>query len=56
MQVNSTNLKKILLTPKNGYNNIYIFLGGIAEASIKYIDFFKNNSTIIPKKTKKYFF
>jgi predicted esterase len=43
------------LTPKDGYNNIFIFLGGITEVSNKYFDFFKSNQTIIPKKTKIYF-
>ena len=43
------------LTPKDGYNNIFIFLGGIKEVSNKYFDFFKSNQTIIPKKTKIYF-
>ena len=44
-----------ILIPKKGYNNIFIFLGGISEVSNKYFDFFKSNQTIIPKKTKIYF-
>ena len=46
--------KYATLTPKNGYNNIYIHLGGISETSDKYFDFFKSKSTYIPKKTKIY--
>ena len=52
---NFVNYTYAVLTPKNGYDNIYIFLGGIAEVSNKYFDFFKSNSTIIPKRTKIYF-
>ena len=52
---NVVNYTYAVLTPKNGYDNIYIFLGGIAEVSNKYFDFFKSNSTIIPKRTKIYF-
>lgn len=43
------------LTPKNGYDNIFIFLGGISEVSNKYFEFFKSEKTIIPKQTKIYF-
>ena len=43
------------LTPKGGYNNIYIHLGGISETADKYLNFFKSNRTIIPAKTKLYF-
>ena len=43
------------LTPKNGYNNIYIHLGGISEVANRYFDFFKSKSTYVPKKTKLYF-
>lgn len=52
---NVANYTYAVLTPKNGYDNIYIFLGGISEVSNKYFDFFKSNSTIIPKRTKIYF-
>lgn len=52
---NVTNYTYAVLTPKDGYDNIYIFLGGIAEVSNKYFDFFKSNSTIVPKGTKIYF-
>ena len=51
---NNVNLTYAVLTPKNGYNNIFIFLGGIGEFSFKYIDFFKSNSTFVPKGTKIY--
>lgn len=44
------------LTPQKGYDNIYIHLGGISEISNKYFYFFKGNDTIIPPKTKIYFF
>ena len=43
-----------ILTPKNGYDTIFVFLGGIAETSDQYFEFFQSNSTIIPKKTKIY--
>ena len=51
---NKENYKYATLTPKNGYNNIYIHLGGISETADKYFDFFKSSSTFIPKKTKIY--
>ena len=51
---NVVNYTYAVLTPKNGYDNIYIFLGGISEVSNKYFDFFKSNSTFIPKRTKIY--
>ena len=44
------------LTPKDGYDNILIFLGGISDISNKYFDFFKSKSTFVPKGTKIYFF
>ena len=40
------------LTPKEGYNNIYIHLNGIGETANTYFDFFKSKKTIIPSKTK----
>ena len=49
------NVTYATLTPKNGYKNIFIFLGGISDASNKYFDFFKSNSTFVPKGTKIYF-
>ena len=52
---NVVNYTYATLTPKNGYDNIFIFLGGISEVSNKYFYFFKSNKTIIPKKTKIYF-
>ena len=42
------------LTPKNGYDNIFIFLGGISEVANKYFYLFKSKETMIPKKTKIY--
>ena len=45
-----------ILTPKNGYNNILIFLVGIGNVADEYFGFFKSNSTIVPKKTKIYFY
>ena len=51
---NVVNYTYAVLTPKNGYDNIYIFLAGITEVSNKYFDFFKSNATIIPKRTKIY--
>ena len=46
--------KYATLTPKNGYDNIYIHLGGITQTSNVYFDFFKSTSTYIPKRTKIY--
>ena len=51
---NVTNLLYATLTPKNGYDNILIFLNGITEVSNKYFDYFKSNKTFIPRKTKIY--
>ena len=51
---NITNPLYATLTPKNGYDNILIFLNGISETSDKYFDLFKSNDTFIPKKTKIY--
>ena len=51
---NVTNLVYATLTPKNGYDNILIFLNGITEVSNKYFDYFKSNKTFIPRKTKIY--
>ena len=52
---NIANYSYATLTPKNGYNNIYIHLGGISETANQYFDFFKSKSTYVPKKTKLYF-
>ena len=49
------NLSYATLTPKNGYDNIYIHLGGISEAAVFFLKFFKSNSTFIPKGTKIYY-
>lgn len=43
------------LTPKSGYDNIFIFLGGITESPTKYFEFFESKNTFIPKGTKIYF-
>ena len=43
------------LTPKNGYDHIYIHLGGIYEAVGTFSYFFKSNETFIPKGTKIYY-
>ena len=48
------NLTYAVLTPKGGYDNIFIFLGGISEFARKYFSFFKSNSTFVPKGTKIY--
>ena len=52
---NVANYSYATLTPKNGYDYIFIFLGGIDEPATKYLDFFKSNETIIPKRTKLIF-
>ena len=52
---NIVNITYAILTPKGGYNNILIFLGGISDVSDKYFDFFKSKSTFVPKGTKIYF-
>ena len=44
-----------ILTPKDGYDNILIFLVGISNVANQYVEFFKSNSTIVPKGTKIYF-
>ena len=49
------NLSYATLTPKNGYDNIYIHLGGISEIAAFFFNFFKSNSTFIPKGTKIYY-
>ena len=51
---NILNITYATLTPKDGYDNIMIFLGGIGEVATKYFDFFKSNTTFIPKRTKIY--
>ena len=41
------------LIPKEGFDNILIFLGGISNNSTSFFDFFKNNEeTFVPEKTK----
>ena len=51
---NIENYKYATLTPKKGYNNIYIHLGGISQTADTYFELFKSNLTFIPKKTKIY--
>ena len=51
---NITNVIYATLTPKDGYDKIFIFLHGIAELSTDHLDFFKSNNTFIPKGTKIY--
>lgn len=52
---NVVNVTYATLTPKNGYDNILIFLGGISDVSDKYFSFFKSENTFVPKGTKIYF-
>ena len=52
---NIVNITYATLTPKDGYDNIFIFLGGIGEVANTYFDFFKSTNTFIPKGTKIYF-
>ena len=52
---NVINITYATLTPKDGYDNIFIFLGGISDVATKYFDFFKSTNTFIPKGTKIYF-
>ena len=52
---NIVNITYATLTPKDGYDNIFIFLGGISDIATKYFDFFKSTNTFIPKGTKIYF-
>ena len=52
---NITNLINATLTPKDGYDKIFIFLGGISDVSNLYFDFFRSKNTFIPKGTKIYF-
>ena len=52
---NIVNITYATLTPKDGYDNILIFLGGISDVSHKYFKFFKSQNTFVPKGTKIYF-
>ena len=54
-EVKIFNLSYATLTPKNGYDHIYIHLGGISEFAGFYSDFFISNKTFIPKGTKIYY-
>ena len=49
------NLSYAVLTPKNGYDAIYIHLGGITEIAGYFSRFFQSNSTFIPKGTKIFY-
>ena len=51
---NITNVTYATLTPKGGYDNILIFLGGIGNVANQYFDLFKGNNTFVPKRTKIY--
>ena len=51
---NITNITYATLTPKGGYDNILIFLGGIRNMANDYFPFFKSESTFVPKRTKIY--
>ena len=53
-EVNYVNVINATLTPKDGYDNILIFLGGISDVSDKYFDFFESKNTFVPKGTKIY--
>ena len=44
-----------IYTPKNGYDHIYIHLGGISEIVGFFSNFFKSNKTFIPKGTKIFY-
>lgn len=52
---NIVNVTYTTLTPKDGYDNILIFLMGISETANIYLDFFKSEETFVPKGTKIYF-
>ena len=49
------NLTYATLTPKNGYDHIYIHLGGITEIAGYFSNFFSSKETFIPKGTKIYY-
>ena len=49
------NLSYATLTPRDGYDKIYIHLGGITEIAGYFSKFFKSNTTFIPKGTKIYY-
>ena len=53
---NIINITYATLTPKNGYDNILIFLGGISDYSSKYFDFFKSTELMFLKEQKYIFF
>ena len=54
--INILDLKSISLTPKDGYDTIYIHLGGISEIPGFFTLFFTGKSTFIPKGSKIYYF
>ena len=51
---NIINITYATLTPKYGYDNILIFLGGISEPSNYHFDLFKSKNTFVPRGTKIY--
>ena len=55
-KIDVLDLRSLTLTPINGYDSIYIHLGGIMEVIGTFTSFFKSKSTFIPKGTKIYYF
>ena len=52
---NITNVTYATLTPKGGYDNILIFLGGIGNVANDFFEtLFKTDNTFVPKRTKIY--
>ena len=49
---NITNVINATLTPKDGYDKIFIFLGGISDVSNKYFDFLKVKVHLFQKEQK----
>lgn len=52
---NVANYTYATLTPKDGYDSIFVFLGGIGNQANDFFPFFKSTSTFIPMRTKIYF-
>ena len=52
---NIVNLTYAILTPKDGFDNVFIYLGGIGEISFNNFNFFESKNTFVPKGTKIYF-
>lgn len=53
---NVVNVTYATLTPKNGYDNILIFLGGISDVSDKYFSFYKVKIPLFQKEQKFIFY